>query len=88
MTNSKYGRIVAEYKEFGEDEPVFLLRAQDLLAPNAVEAYANLVRASSVYKTDARDAETLRELADECENVAAGMRVWQSNNPDSVKLPD
>jgi hypothetical protein len=86
--NSKYGQIVAERKEFHEDEPLFLLRAQDQLAPGAIEAYAGLVRAMALGKTDARASGVLHELADQCDNVAAGMRVWQADNPDKVKLPD
>ena len=43
---AKYKRIVVE-KEDGTyipaDEPVFILRAQDILAPLAVEYYAELV---------------------------------------------
>lgn len=37
---SKYGRITVEGKDIPPDEPLFLLRAQDRLAANAVRAYA------------------------------------------------
>lgn len=89
MNNSKYGKIVAERGRFHDDEPVFLLRAQDVLAPIAVELYAGLVRgaASGVAMMDQVHADALYTVAEECENVAAAMRVWQ-DTADNVKLPD
>ena len=44
MTNStKYGRITSSEKEIPEDEPVFLLRAQDEFAADVVRYYASRV---------------------------------------------
>lgn len=88
MAETKYGQIVAEFKDIPEDEPLFLLRGQDALAPQAIEAYASLVRATASGKTDATAAQKLHDVADECQNVAAAMQVWQAGNPDRVKLPD
>lgn len=39
----KYGKIATENAEIPDDEPVFLLRGQDVLALFALEAYANAV---------------------------------------------
>lgn len=58
-------------------EPYFFLRAQDRLAPSAVENYAD--RLQSVGLTRAA-VEVLR--------FAERMREWQEANPSLVKLPD
>lgn len=41
--NRKYGRITIEGKDIPEDEPIFVLRGQDKLAPTAVRLYADLL---------------------------------------------
>lgn len=47
MTNTtKYGRVTTEKKDIPAEEPVFVLRAQDLLAAEAVGFYAELLRKS------------------------------------------
>ncbi|MGA2412675.1 MAG: hypothetical protein ABSG46_20120 [Candidatus Binataceae bacterium] len=38
---NKYGRITTEKGSIPEDEPVFLLRAQDVCAVPTMEAYVN-----------------------------------------------
>lgn len=58
-------------------EPYFFLRAQDLIAPNAVLSYAHSL------KTDG-DAKG----HDECTEVARRMLQWQRKFPDKVKMPD
>jgi hypothetical protein len=75
-------------------EPFFLLRAQDALAPFALENYAALVRAAAsgvgfgnpldVYEEAA--VERLRRHSDEVHAIAARMLAWQAEN--RVKLPD
>lgn len=42
MAVGKYGRVSTELKDIPENEPVFILRAQDKLAPTAVRLYATL----------------------------------------------
>lgn len=81
--DSKYGKIIAERKQFHSDEPVFVLRAKDVIAPYAVEAYAAHLRA--VGEAEAHMFDT---IADECDNIAAAMRVWQGTNRHLVKFPD
>lgn len=45
MTNaSKYGRVTTEKKAIPEDEPVFVLRAQDILAADTLGFYAEQLR--------------------------------------------
>jgi len=72
----KYRKVIV-YKEDGtripEDEPVFVLRAQDILAPIAVRFYADLVQGAT---DDFRAAAQIR-------NVASLMAGWPTR-----KLPD
>jgi len=56
---------------------LFVLRAQDRLAPLAVDVYAALLRAAG-----------LDNQADDVEIVATEMQTWQTLNADRVKLPD
>lgn len=99
---TKYGRLMAERKDLPADEPMFVLRGKDLLAPSAVESYANLLRAAAyatavqtqeITGVDSREAtrlaaDNLRNMAREVSNVAAEMIAWQASNPSRVKLPD
>lgn len=72
----KYRKVVVE-KEDGtkipDDEPVFVLRAQDILAPIAVRFYAELVQgATGDYRKSI-----------EIHNIASRMANWKPR-----KLPD
>lgn len=40
----KYGRVTLEHGTIADDEPVFVLRAQDALAERVLRHYANLCR--------------------------------------------
>lgn len=40
--DSKYGVVTFERGDIKEDEPVFVLRGQDYLVPEVLEAYLNL----------------------------------------------
>jgi hypothetical protein len=78
-----------------EDEPIFILRAQDKHAPWAVEDYCHSVftahRKRLQFETDAASVEQLkaarvwRQRVDEC---AEAMYEWQEKNEDKVKVPD
>ena len=80
-------------------EPFFFLRAQDVLAPFAVLAYAAQLRAaaagvdaaarvSAIHRDrdGAAGALHLREMADNAEQRAAQMLAWQASH--HTKLPD
>ena len=41
--DTKYGRVTVERGKLPEEEPVFLFRGQDRLAPQVVRYYADLV---------------------------------------------
>lgn len=62
---------------FPEDEPLFLLRGQDLFAPFAIDAYAGRLH-------ELGDV----GLANEVGEAASSVRAWQRENPGRVKLPD
>lgn len=72
MNDPKYGRITTTNKEIPEDEPVFLLRGQDLFAPTAVDLYAAM-----------REQNNEPEVAAEIHAFAERMRQWQPQ-----KFPD
>jgi hypothetical protein len=62
---------------FPADEPLFLLRGKDLLAPVAVQAYGRqLFELGDV------------GMAQAVEEVLDGMRGWQRSNRGRVGLPD
>jgi len=68
--SGKYRRI--DIPGIGEDEPVFILRAQDRLAPHAIELYSTLA-----------DSHGATVAADACRE-AERFRRWSG----SKKLPD
>lgn len=68
-------RIVDKAKKIPEDEPVFLLRAQDKYAPSTLRFYAKLLE---------EDGNT--EMAEELRAHARNMIVWQKSV--KVKAPD
>lgn len=68
-------RIVDKAGKIPEDEPVFLLRAQDSHAPSTLRFYAGLVKESGNL-----------EMAEELFKHAREMIVWQKSV--KVKLPD
>ena len=73
--DGKYGEITSSKQEFHPGEPIFLLRAQDPLAPEAVDRYADLCASRGCAP----------------EHVAAArrhanrIRAWQEGNPELVK---
>jgi hypothetical protein len=68
-------RIVDTAGKIPADEPVFLLRAQDVYAPSTMRFYARLLE-------DDRNF----EMAEELRNHARQMIVWQKSV--RVHLPD
>ena len=60
------------------DEPVFILRAQDILAPRVVVRWAHLAEQAGTAQDKVRGAlEVAKQMAD-----------WQVNTPHRVKGPD
>jgi hypothetical protein len=62
----------------GVDEPVFILRAQDILAPRVVVRWAHLAEQANAPLDKVQGA--LR--------CAKQMADWQAQHPDRVKVPD
>lgn len=60
------------------DEPVFILRAQDILATMAVKHYLTLVE---MYSPGSEQVESVT-------HVVNSFLAWQHANPSKVKLPD
>ena len=63
--DKKYGKIITENGSIPQDEPVFLLRAQDVFSAFVVRMYAALRRSAG--DTD---------VANEIENTARVMTAW------------
>ena len=76
---NKYGIITSTAKEFHPGEPVFVLRATDPLAPQAIRNYAHGCEINGCSK----------EHVEQCLEQANRMEQWQFANLDKVKrLPD
>lgn len=73
----KYPDLHAAIDKLHPGEPCFLLRAQDLLAPDAVLEYAFRLKA------EGRDQDFKDVVA-----FAKSMSQWQHDNPTLAKMPD
>lgn len=62
-----------------EDEPIFILRAQDILSVMAIRHYASLIENYCYH--DTHQLESVVQAANE-------FAQWQRENPGKVKLPD
>jgi hypothetical protein len=62
MSETKYGKVYTSEKDIPEEEPLFLMRGQDVLAPIAIRFYADLVEA--VCPDGEAVAEGIRNQAD------------------------
>jgi hypothetical protein len=60
-----------------DDEPLFLLRSTDRLAPFIVQLYAMLAHLFG-----------LREVGNGVQHQYWAIRKWQGEHPERVKLPD
>ena len=64
--DDKYGKVTVERGDIPEHEPVFVLRAQDILAAGTVLFYGRL---RAFYYND-------MEAMARCERIARVMEVW------------
>lgn len=69
---------VKELLEIPEDEPIFIVRAQDGLSRAILKRYMEVSEITS------RDDDFLDELYE----LSETFYTWQQNNADKVKLPD
>lgn len=70
---------------FAHGEPIFILRAQDRLAPGIIEAWANKLE-GAVSGTVSDNADKSRKKIKEARALAHTMRAWQELN--FTKVPD
>lgn len=78
-------------KDIPEDEPLFLIRAQDKNGPDALDAYADLLdsEANGLGGLEMQAEQIdLRDQALQVRAFANRMRRWQLENADKVKSPD
>jgi hypothetical protein len=73
-TNVKYGQVTLETGTIGEDEPVFILRAQDKLTPYIIATYAAMASLSG----------SPPEFVDNLEIAMDDMILWQEENGSRV----
>lgn len=86
--DQKYGEVTAEHgnRIHGapgvplneSDEPIFIIRAQDVVGPAAVRAYGQL----------AEEFGASEEHVASVFHAADAMQDWQNENADLVKVPD
>jgi hypothetical protein len=82
----------ADYKKIKEllgipeDEPIFVLRAQDQLSVPTIQRYA--VFAMGIEPTIDRPQPFTAEWLENKDAVIAEFVQWQQANPAAVKLPD
>ena len=81
-----YNRIQDPAGIIPEDEPVFLLRGQDKLAPMTLEYWAHLLEDQVLRTSDSDKIHNLLTMAGKANKQAQAMRDWQENN--KAKLPD
>ena len=76
FTREDYNRRIVDLdNNIPDDEPVFLLRAQDLFAPTTLRHYASLLTQHGNI-----------EMSEELLKHASNMVIWQKTK--HVKLPD
>jgi hypothetical protein len=70
-------KVVDTYAKWDDDEPLFLLRSTDHLAPFIVQLYAMLAHLFG-----------LLAVGNGAQHQYWAMRKWQNDHPERVKLPD
>jgi len=61
----------------GSGEPVFVIRAKDILGPAAILAYASLA-----------DDTATPEFMEALHDLEGEFHAWRAANPDEIKVPD
>lgn len=76
--DNKYGRVTLEHGTIGDDEPVVVFRAQDVLLPDVLKVYRVLckIAGSPLHHLDAIHA------------AAEQVRAWQANHHHRVPNSD
>lgn len=74
--DNKYGKI--DIPGIPDDEPVFVIVAQDKLAPEAIKGYSSIAYSYGAPK----------EFVSRVVSVADQFSAWQQDNLELVDLPD
>lgn len=74
--DSKYGRVTLEHGDIGDDEPVFVFRAQDRLTPHVLKWYEDLCAAAGAPEVHTR------AIAASADRIIE----WQATHP--TKIPE
>ena len=75
--DNKYGQVTVEHGSIGEDEPVFVIRAKDEAAVDAIMDYFDTARThGAVFSNDVRD------------EVIGQFMAWREANFSLVRAPD
>lgn len=74
----KYGRVVTEYGEIGEDEPVVVFRARDKLLVHILDYYAEACA----------DIGSPQHHIDLINRSMNRVEEWQHENMDLVRVPN
>lgn len=90
-----YDRIQDPEGRIGDDEPVWLLRAQDVAAPVAIRRWANFVAERAGEWVDGDTAESVAARVAEAAELTAAARAWADHmvawaaaHADGGKVPD
>lgn len=84
--DAKYGKIETEKGSIREDEPVFVLRAQDKLAFGAIVAYRERIEIE-IQQGEINDADG-RVLVEKINEALGDFAHWAEANPIAMKYPD
>jgi len=76
--DGKYGRVIVENSTIGEDEPVVVFRAQDVLLPKLLK----------IYKILCEIAGSPQRHLDFIHESAMKVKDWQANNFTQVPRSD
>ena len=68
-----------DLSKYGPDEPVFILRAQDITAPTCVMEWMEGV---------SKGSPCVSEKLSDASSVVKAMLNWQRDNQERVKIPD
>lgn len=71
-----------------QDEPIFILRAQDVLYPAAISAYSALYMAAIIGQGQNEFADSDWNFIEHLEACQYNGRRWQRKNSERVKIPD
>lgn len=74
----KYGKVITEYGDIPDDEPVVVFRAHDVIVPTLLNEYRLLCE---------QNGSPQRHL-DLIQGTIQLVEDWQEKNADKVKIPD